>query len=291
MIKNLIAILTLSLLGLIFVERAPAASRDFQSAGAEIPLALQAKGYTRLGAIDLADFLDRMRSVEVRFSTQLSAAKRNQDGRISARWENRGNKNVIEVYAPSWNRFVEQRSMLALHEYLGVLGYEDENYWLSTQMWTLSIRESEALDNQERAAIERSIETSSQQRRLQMAANGGGVVGVGGGGEGGTVWLRQRQIKRGLEKAADPRGERTSAIGEVFDGLEGTSEVSYGNFWSPETKRQIKAMQARRKDYCMISAGLCKVRNRKRGDSSCICAGYGEDGTIISTEKPWKLLD
>lgn len=270
---------------------ARAQSNEFLTSASQIIQSLQAKGYSNFSHLHLDTFLQQMSSVEIQFSNQLTAAKRNQNGRISARWEVYGSKKLIRVYTPSWNRFSEQRPMLALHEYLGVLGYDDDNYWLSTQLWTLSLQESSALSADERAAIEQSIASRVRPLRMQLAASGGGVVGVGGGGEGGTVWLRQRQIKQGLSGLNDASVERSRSANEVFNGLEGTSEAGYGNFWSKETKARIRKMQARRKSYCMINAGLCKVRIQSRGSDSCRCSGYDEEGMIVSTENPWKLLD
>lgn len=270
---------------LLFLGQARASADEFLAAGVEIPQALQAKGYSTFGKMNLATLVSQMHGIRVKFSNELVAAKRNQNGRISARWEVSRSGRIIHVYAPSWNRFTDQRSLLALHEYLGILGYADNNYWLSTQMWTLSLQEAQALSGGERTAIERSIEY-----RTQVASNssGGGVVGVGGGGEGGTIWVRQKRIRENLDRLNRGEGARDENVGSIYHELEGTVEAGYGGFESKAAKRAAAEWVRRNKPYCMVRAGLCKSRKPKFiGDNNCTCPGSAEPGTIIYTDKPW----
>ena len=283
-IFRVIAAVCAMLAGLALTTVAQAATADaFLAAGMEVPSRLQAQGYTRFGDLDLATFTAQMQQVRVIFSADLTVAKRNQNGRISARWETTKQGKTIRVYTPSWNRWVEQQTLLALHEYLGILGFADDNYWLSTQLWTLSMPESRSLSAQERSTIERSIEVRTRIRY----AGGGGVVGVGGGGEGGTLWVRQRRIRKNMSEIEQGTGNRDEAIGGIYQELEGNAEVSYNGFESPEMKRKIKKYMDQQKPYCMVSAGLCKLKPKKRIHNECTCDGSSEPGTIIYTAKPW----
>jgi hypothetical protein len=268
--------------------RALASSGEFLAAGLEIPQNLQARGYSNFGPMDLATLVSQMQGVQVQFSSKLTAAKRNQNGRISARWEVTSSGRIIHVFSPLWNRFTEQRSMLALHEYLGILGYYDDNYWLSTQLWTLSLPDSQALSYNERARIEKSISIRAQP--MQQVA-GGGVVGVGGGGEGATIWVRQRRIKESLEQINRGTGDRDQAIGTVNHELEGTVEAGYGGFESPAVVKRAKEMMSRKNSYCMVSGGLCRKFSKDRQSSNCTCSRLSASGTIVYTEAPWDILD
>ena len=265
-----------------------ASSEEFIDAGLSIPRALQARGYTQFGSLNLETFVSQMNSVRIEFSKDKSIAKKNQNGRISARWETTARGSSIRVYTPSWQRFTDQRPILALHEYLGVFGFYDDNYWLSTQMWTLSLNATDSLTAGERARIERSIEAHASRREQHASNGGGGVIGVGGGGEGATIWLRQNSIRERLNELNSGEGERSEAVSNIYRELESTSEAGYAGYESPAAIRAARIKAATYKPYCLVSLNrLCKTKSKSGQSEPCTCPGIDYVGTVVFTATPW----
>ncbi|RZA05034.1 MAG: hypothetical protein EOP11_13760, partial [Proteobacteria bacterium] len=163
----------------------------FRDAGREIPTALIQAGHSQFGALDLSSFLEEISRTPLRWASAKEIGTRNKSGRISARWEIKGGVSSILVNRETWRRFPEEQAIFALHEYLGITGYNDNNYWLSTTMWFLSLKEArQALDEKVLAG------RVSHYARMRMAS--GTVVGVGGGGNILTLHLRAKRLRENL---------------------------------------------------------------------------------------------
>lgn len=87
---------------------------------------------------------------------------------------------------------------LALHEAMGALGYEDENYDLSSAISFLATTHLENLVTLSYVKNIFSNFTISKENRLYAAKSGGSTV-VGGGGDAVIIELKQRLLKRYFE--------------------------------------------------------------------------------------------
>lgn len=192
----------------------------FYNLGAKIPNRLIAQGKTQFGSIHLPTFVEAMKSVRVREFDKKEIVLDNGDGRSSARWDkNKG----IDFSESDLKRFPQQAAILSLHEYLGMMGYVDHQYWISLGMWFLSQPETAGfLNENETANYEAWL---AKNTRLRYAK--GSVVGVGGGGEIGTLWARCSIILKHIRDARAGRESRAEAIDSVFNRLTGNLTVTY----------------------------------------------------------------
>ena len=256
----------------------PQLKREFVQAGLQIPKALRELGYTRFGDLDLTEFMAKIPRVQVFEDDGHGVGDRNDDGRVSARWEIHADRLTVTINPAMWARRMRQRPSLALHEYLCVLGFNDRNYWLSTELWFLSLKEThEKLTARERSAVEKRV---ADLTRIKIA--GGGSVGVGGGGESTTLLVRMDRIERKLaELGAGSFGkEREDAVGSIFDQLESNVTVSYT---TPKRQKRLEE-QAKKKvpTACLTSRGTCALppRPMATGSNTCSCPG-APDGLVI----------
>jgi hypothetical protein len=253
--------------------------KEFIAAGLEVPNTLIEMGYTEFGDLDLREFTKRMRKVQIKEGSWSKLGDSNNDGRISARWEIHPDRITITVNKDLWNRRKEQRPLLALHEYLGALGFQDKEYWLSTELWFLTQPEShQKLTNEEIAIITKRIAEQTQIR----IARGGGVVGVGGGGESATLWVRMRRIKEHMETfSGESTGDvRRQGLLWLFDSLEANVTVSYT---TPKMKEKIRR-EAKKKvqTACLTNAGACDLPpERFQTTRPCTCPGVDSEGIVI----------
>jgi hypothetical protein len=153
---------------------------DFYSAGQVIPEKLISLGHGKLGRLNLKNFLIQMKAV--RLSVQATTEFDQADGsqRASAHWHRDASESSITVSQKMWLYTISKvKPSMALHEYLGALGYDDQNYNLSTSLLLLSEKETWNFLNEDQIRyIRNNIENTSNE-----VCEGGGVIGVGGGGD------------------------------------------------------------------------------------------------------------
>ena len=256
------------------IARADDISSEFREAGRQIPTALQARGYQQFGSLDLSTLLNKIDSTEVSSTSVNSVGTRNSDGRITARWENHGRASSIVVSIKAWQRWPGDHGILALHEYLGVSGFDDHNYWLSTKLWFLSLSETHAVVS--------GADTSTIEQNLiqKISVGGGGVIGVGGGGEISTLHFRSERLVENLQKMRNARDSREFEMyrQQIPSLLESRLSVSFGKYISqPKVKRSVSAAKP---PLCMTDEQMCP--KFKEVDASCTCAGRpGVYGAVI----------
>lgn len=200
---------------------------EFLKQGSEIPLALERLGYTHFGKLNLDSFLRALPAHQVTFNDRVD--KLNHNGRISGHWDADGR---ISVYRTWWKRFHDQHSVLALHEYLGVEGYNDDQYWISVSMWFLTLPETQTnLSAEIRANIAQWITKNANVRIAKGTQMAGGVVGVGGGGESGTLYVKMHGLLDSVRELGKPLDEidRNYNIGMISHYLSSITTVTWGN--------------------------------------------------------------
>jgi hypothetical protein len=193
-----------------------------------IPNQLSRLGYDRVGGIDLSTLNRSMSAIQVMSvkREKIKAANRDgwSDGRSTARWQVDGNGVTISVACEWWGR-LPSKNLLALHEYLCAMGYNDDEYEISSAFWLLSQPLAQAhLTDEEKNQVE---QQAARQGRQQFAR--GGVVGVGGGGEGVSVLARIMTMERGLKRLSTAQDEATrqSAIRTIDHGLNSRMTMFY----------------------------------------------------------------
>ena len=260
-------LLTLMTIGLLVGDHALATenfAQTFLEAGSQIPRALQALGYAEFGRLNLAQFLKGIQNVPVEETTGHKVIDLNDDsasaGRASARWD--GKKILVDQ--EMWKFRPGQHAVLALHEYLGFMRFDDHQYWLSMELWFLSQPET-------RGVLMASELQTLENRIAQLTGTrlAGGVVGVGGGGESGTLFARMNLIQNALKK--DQRGQskaqRSALISEIGDKLESNLTAMY---MTPKMNRKAEENIKKMRPACLTSRGLC-TDLRVLQDKDCVC--------------------
>ncbi len=162
--------------------------------------------YSRFGALDLQQFIREISPIKVAIQNEEEIARRNGDGRKTARWEHTPAGPVITYDPYSMKRFdvAAIEPLLALHDFLGMLGHNDHDYVASLGMFFLARPSTtKLLLPEERAQVEAIIS-----RQLYKRTAGGGVIGVGGGGQFATLLYRSLLMAKCsllMEKARTPR--------------------------------------------------------------------------------------
>ncbi|MGZ3695787.1 MAG: hypothetical protein ACXWQO_16930 [Bdellovibrionota bacterium] len=175
----------------------------FLQKGTEIPAALESLSHRQFGERLRLDALQKAAKA-VKIVMDSDVGKRNSQGRMSARWEMVNGVGTISVNAAWWEKFSEQQSILALHEYLGAYGLVDDEYFISTSMWFLSLSDTQKLlTKTKKETIEAWIKANADLTLLRGTRLAGGVVGVGGGGEGASLFVRMNGLERALRALKD----------------------------------------------------------------------------------------
>jgi hypothetical protein len=131
--------------------------------------------------------------------------------RNSARWWRAQNGHYgIQINSQTWRQESQElKPSLALHEYLGSVGIDDNDYGCSTSLWLLSRRSVYAskLTDQEMSRIENyGLSLCSDNRQVRVA---GTSTGVGGGGDSRGLELKMILILRDLNTLLQaPRNSR-----------------------------------------------------------------------------------
>lgn len=190
---------------------------DFQNKSREIPLRLLKMGYKRFGSLDLEKFLHGTKKVKIYEGEKLLGK---MDLRSTARWEVSGGlfkTRKITVDCAWWNKYPEQKAILALHEQLSVGAsgekIDDTGYWKSNGLWLLT------LDLTHKALKQNELKALTDWLKMD---SGGGVVGVGGGGEIASIKYKTDHLIRSLKnmRAARSQEKRSQALVEFVYWLE-----------------------------------------------------------------------
>lgn len=159
----------------------PAKSREelFKTASTEILDRLLEKGLTPIRSLDIQAMRDEAATVQWRALAPGETIPGFASGRTSAYYVRNG-KTVTVAADPSVFS-AQALSVLALHETLGAIGYDDRFYQLSIALYAYSITN---LDN-EANRKEREFQKAAFFPLIRMASReeGGGGTRVGGGGD------------------------------------------------------------------------------------------------------------
>lgn len=181
---------------------------DFETAARAIPQQLIRKGYSQFGDLNLQNFIQTMDQVQIFTAPEVETPEDNNTVRIFAHWQRNANGTTITLSERAWPAAAQTpwKNALALHEMLGALGYEDQNYNLSTSLWFLAQDKiDQILNKNEMHTVIRSTN--------DLAKSTGGIIGVGGGGDLIGPGAKISVLENYLEKfAKDPTEENRAAI-------------------------------------------------------------------------------
>jgi len=187
---------------------------EFFARGSQIPQTLKDMGYEQFGDLKLSSALERMPSIAIVYSDKVR--KLNNNLRLSAHWQiDENGVATIFVNQNWWNKFYDQKLVLALHEYLGPLGFIDDQYWMSVSMWFLSLPQAQiafSKDPKLKPAVVAWIGRNANWRLPKGTKVAGGAIGVGGGGEGGTLFIKMNGILRSLQELSQPQAPADEAV-------------------------------------------------------------------------------
>lgn len=230
-------VLSLFISSLAFAN--PAYESRFRSAGASIPSALLQRGYSRFGGLDLRSFIADMAQVKLKVQGEDQIGRRNGDGRKTARWEITPEGRTI-TFDPEWITKPGLQSvvpMLALHEYLGILGFNDRRYNASLGLWFLTQSAvHQVLTAEEKAQI---VNIIVQQLGRRTA---GGVIGVGGGGQIFTQLYRGMMMLKTLKyfQLAQTAQDRATVMKALLELWLTSDEVTYQRGPNPTVNFSIQ---------------------------------------------------
>lgn len=170
-------------------------SRQFRVAADRIPHRLIQQGLSNIGSIDFQQLESEISQIPVIVLPKLKVlSTSSKTSRQSGAWSHRKNGNpIIYVSVESWNHSGQKpRSVLALHETLCALSYDDTNYMISLTLYFLSRYgrsihyDLSKFSNQLSPIIQRlNAPTTSQ-----LMALAGGTTLVGGGGDSVVIAMK-----------------------------------------------------------------------------------------------------
>ena len=201
---------------------------DFKASAKEMVHQLLKKGYRKFGQLDLNEFLQEIEQTNVNYVPALKFNQADGSERSSACWELLRGSRTINVSLWQWARTEPSvRPVIAMHEFVGPAGFNDQDYQLTTAMAVLETDESAGLLEPEQIpALHHLIRSArpSVHAHGGVAANphasgGGGIVGVGGGGDWLGSMAKLAFIQAGLDdlKHARTPEERREAIQEILE--------------------------------------------------------------------------
>lgn len=196
--KILLSLLLIALPVLASAKSNPTAViRDFKAQARVLPMRLLRMGHSQFGNLDLNDLLQQMGSVEVRIASEDFVGRRNTDPGTTvvrggaAHWDRSTGRPIIYI-TPDWSlkNLGGLKPTMALHEYLGALGYQDTNFTVSNNLEFISKGGLETLDESQRENVVRSTGADATVRTA------GGVSVVGGAGDPRSAFLRQIMLEQ-----------------------------------------------------------------------------------------------
>jgi hypothetical protein len=168
---------------------------DFTLRAKILPQALQANGYDRIGNLELGAFVSRVERMNVH-ETQAVHHQEDLDGGIKmernlAEWH-RTSTGDVAVAGPRWMKTPQDiRSLVALHESLGALGYSDNIFSCSGALYILANADA-------RATLKADELTRIEGLARSNCIMAGGTTGVTGGGDDFIAGARIQSLKKGL---------------------------------------------------------------------------------------------
>ena len=219
-------------------------TEDFRRSAQSIPQRLIRLGYDQLGHLDLRRTLQRSTAIQVEstgnFHRPEPVLQNFATARSGARWDTSTAIAKISVNRNQWaTSSADENSVVGLHEVLGVEGFNDRNYQLSTSLWLLSQPHANDLETSEKQRLVKHIE-------IAASSGGGSITGVGGGGDVVGVRTRIKVLKVTLNRilrSKDLRA-RDQAMPNLFGDLEISEEVRWGRAGDKEIQIEITPADA-----------------------------------------------
>lgn len=183
--------------------------QDFRNAGAQIPKQLLDNGIEELGRLDLKALVEFIETASLVPRPWVSFPDGNDHERISAIWHRDTTPPYIEFNLAAWDATKKEvKPLIALHEFLQLLDFNDQDYQLSLSLWFL-------LETQKKQLLSPDQSEWLQDQILLLA--GGGAVGVGGGGDFNAEWLKLTIIKNAIEKInGEPTQEQQQELLQTY---------------------------------------------------------------------------
>lgn len=201
----------------------PAIIQDFKAHAQVLPRQALSAGYQRFGALDLGHFVAQVQGLRVRVKGQIAHKQKDYGSflnveRDGAEWSD----GSIALSAVRWPKTrPSAKPMLAMHEALGALRIEDDNFGCSGSIWALTDPATRgSMTREEIATFE-----SYAERGCHMA-RGGGSTGVTGGGDDYNVIIRQHAMATALNEMSQARTQEERSA--HFDRLGSTFYAGYG---------------------------------------------------------------
>jgi hypothetical protein len=217
------------------VASADQVTDDFRRSAQAVPQRLIQLGYTQIGGVDLHKTLQEASTIQVNSTGFFQRAEPVIEGfetaRSGAQWQRSATGARIDVNRGHWTKSTsDEKSVIGLHEILGVSGFNDRNYQLSTPLWLLSLPQSSQLAAGERQQLE---------KRIQVASSGGGsITGVGGGGDPAGVKIRIKVLKATLNRVV--RSSESWARQQAMQNLFGDFEISEEVRWNQDGMKDVQ---------------------------------------------------
>jgi hypothetical protein len=251
----------------------------FRAAALSIPAALLRQGHSQIENLDLRELQHQIRAIEVRVLGRWEVEDQNRNGRATARWENTGGRRTIYLSKTFWSQAKASQASLALHEYLGALGYPDQDYGLSSRLWFLAQDSSQRdLSPAEQDEIKKDVSRMSAAR---MGTNSSG------GGDSLSLEARQHLLSTYSRNMRNARtaAERAKNYEDLQDTLDSNFELKR-HHETPARKRAVEQIMAtKRPAICLASDGQhCRIApvTPKESLKGCSCGDPRDhSGTVM----------
>jgi hypothetical protein len=113
--------------------------KAFQALATEATRSLQVNGVNRIGNLDLQKFTKQVSKVHAVIFNSDAAILMGSGSASRSTAVNLIKNNLVILQSADWQQTPPKvKPVLALHESFGATGYDDENYQVSTELWSLS---------------------------------------------------------------------------------------------------------------------------------------------------------
>ena len=191
-------------------------TEEFKTSGLTIPRLLSDRGYKKIGDLRIEKFMSAFDTVSLNQNSEIEHKQMMATQpmtRDSAEWHRTSHGADISINDEMWpSTGSGLKPALALHEYLGALGYTDDIYSCSTSLWVLT--HDDALKTLRPAEIKK-IEAIAQ-GACKLA---GGSTGVSGGGDSWGVYMKISIIRFNLKRMTPVETEKDRFFD--FDHIQG----------------------------------------------------------------------
>jgi hypothetical protein len=158
--------------------------KAFQALATEATRSLQVNGVNRIGNLDLQKFTKQVSKVHAVIFNSDAAILMGSGSASRSTAVNLIKNNLVILQSADWQQTPPKvKPVLALHESFGATGYDDENYQVSTELWSLSQKSKREMNAALQMPAADAVK-NIQHRKLQPIYQlGNGATGVGGGGD------------------------------------------------------------------------------------------------------------